>query len=127
MDGVHEVVRQVAAGGGVNYRVTASLTSTCVIPWLNGTSESSIIFCERVNVFKPPPHSCNDPDPNNPKCLELNEEAHLSVDSKLGFHDLSGGKCSSRQYLPAERDLTEVMSFVKQEARNLLLQEYEVC
>merc|ERR1719264_1071391 len=68
VDSVHKVERQVVAG--MNYRVTVSLKSTCVIP---GGARESFLRCEAVKVFQPLPFSCNSPNPDNPKCMELTE------------------------------------------------------
>ena len=68
MDNIHKVETQVVAG--TNYRVTVSLKSTCIIP---GGASESVTRCEAVTVFKPLPFSCNSPNPDNPKCMELTE------------------------------------------------------
>ena len=123
MDSVHKVERQVVAG--MNYRVTVSLKSTCVIP---GGARESVLRCEAVKVFQPLPFSCNSPNPDNPKCMELTEAditEKCSSDRELPSPPPGGlpGGFSNAGEDPA---LTDVLDFAKLEAKNSLLQKYGV-
>ena len=117
MDGIHKVETQVVAG--TNYRVTVSLKSTEWCGFIPGGASESVVRCEAVRVFKPLPFSCNSPNPDNPKCMEL--EAYMSE------------KCSSPGGLPGgfsnaaeDPNLSDVLDFVKLEAKYSLLQKYGV-
>ena len=119
MDDVHKVERQVVAG--MNYRVTVSLKSTCVIP---GGARESVIRCEKVKVFKPLPFSCNSPNPDNPKCMELTEadmSEKCSSDRELPSPPLPGG-FSELAEAGSDPDVGHVMNFIASEVKNSIFQ-----
>ena len=108
---------------GTNYRVTVSLKSTCIIP---GGSSESVMRCEAVTIFKPLPFSCNSPNPDNPKCMELTET------------DVSE-KCSSDRDIPpppgvlaggfselaepgSDPDVRHAMNLIASEVKNSMFQ-----
>ena len=80
MDSIHKVETMLVAG--MNYRITVSLKSTCIIP---GGPWVSNIRCERVEVHKPLPVYCISPNPDNPKCmifLKLRTDSETDVSKK---------------------------------------------
>ena len=122
MDGIHKVETQVVAG--LNYRITVSLKSTCIIP---GGARESVIRCEKVKIYKPLPFNCNSPNPDNPKCMEFTEaETDVSEKCSTQGDERSGGLPGGFSNAGEDPDLTDVLDFAKLEAKNSLLQEYGV-
>ena len=76
LDNLGRVESQVVAG--TNYRVTFSLKSTCAIP---GGSNRIAITCEEVVVHMPLEFRCQNPNWQNPKCMDMSErmEENCSV------------------------------------------------
>ena len=66
LDNLGRVESQVVAG--TNYRITFSLKSTCAIP---GGSNEIAINCQEIVVYVPLEVFCKDPNPDNPKCMEM--------------------------------------------------------
>jgi len=117
VDNVDKVERQVVAG--MNYRVTVSLKSSCVIP---GGASESIITCEKIRVFQPLPHQCTSPNPDNPKCMETSEMEKCSSDrDDLPPVEFLAGGFSE---LTDRAELNDVLDFAKIEAKNSLLGNY---
>ena len=74
MDSIHKVETMLVAG--MNYRITVSLKSTCIIP---GGARESVIRCEKVKIYKPLPFNCISPTPDNPKCMRWRKGAETDV------------------------------------------------
>ena len=107
---------------GMNYRITVSLKSSCVIP---GGASESIVTCEKIRVFQPLPHQCTSPNPDNPKCLETSEMEKCSSDRDdlpPPGQFLAGGFSE----LTDRAELNDVLDFAKIEAKNSLLGNYGV-
>ena len=122
LDNVGRVESQVVQG--TNYRITFSLKQTCVIP---GGSQESAINCEEVVVYVPLSVYCNDPDPANPKCMEISEriEEKCSI-SPINDPPAPGGLAGGFSDAMSDPASADVLNFAKLEAKSSLLEGYGV-